>query len=309
MTRLLTAVLSVAAVVLLAWFALHFPWAAAARAIERASLPLALCVVVANLLSLVAKAAAWGVLLRRRARPGSHAPTLRDAVAATVVGAAVGSLGPSVAGEAARLRFIVGRGGVTLGAGLSAVVAARLLEAVSLLAVLALAGPVLPPSPWIHVARIAAPLLIALAFAVSRPPVIEALSARLPGGPRRALLRWTAELREPGVAAALAFSTLNWLLQWLAYAGAAAAVGVPRAGALGLTALLLANLGGALRPTPGNVGVLQAAFALAASVSGVSAVGAVAASLLLQAAQILPVLAAGLGAALVGRAPPATSPV
>src|SRR4029079_11766476 len=140
-------------------------------------------------------------------------------------------------------------------------VAARLLEAVSLLAVLALAGPVLPPSPWIHAARIAAPLLIALAFAVSRPPVVEALSARLPGGPRRALLRWTAELREPGVAAALAlspptwrprvsaplaFSSLNWLLQWLAYAGAAAAVGVPHAGALGLTALLLANLGGAL---------------------------------------------------------------
>lgn len=309
MKRLITALLGVVGVVLLVWFALRFPWAAAGRAIERASVPLVLFVVVANLLSLVAKAAAWGVLLRRGAKPGVRAPALRDTVAATIVGAAVGSLGPSVAGEAARLRFIVGRGGVTLGAGLSAVVASRVLEAVSLLAVLTLAGPVLPPSAWTGVARVAAPLLLALAFALSRPRLLQLLAAWLPAGPRRALLRWAAELAEPGVAAALGFSALNWLLQWLAYAGAAVAVGVPRAGLLGLAALLLANVGGALRPTPGNVGVLQASFALAASVSGVSAVSAVAASLLLQAAQILPVLAAGLGAALVGRAPPATSPV
>ena len=74
MKRLIAALLSVVGVVLLAWFALHFPWAAAGRAIERASLPLVLLVVAANLLSLVAKAAAWGVLLRRRARPGVRGP-------------------------------------------------------------------------------------------------------------------------------------------------------------------------------------------------------------------------------------------
>jgi uncharacterized membrane protein YbhN (UPF0104 family) len=304
--RVLTLLLGALGVSLLAWFAVHFPWGAAGRSIGRASLPLVVLVTMANLLSLAAKGAAWRVLLHRHARPGTSGPGMRDAVAATMVGAAVGSLGPSVAGEAARLRFMVGRGGVTLGAGLSAVVASRVLEAVSLIAVVALAGFLLPPSPWTHMVRLAAPLLLFLCLSLSRPPLVQWLAVRLParlaGSPRRALLRWAAELGAPGVPAAIWLSTLNWFMQWLAYAGAAMAVGLPRAPVLGLAALLIANVGGALRVTPGNVGVLQASFALAASIAGVSPIGAVAASLLLQAAQILPVLAAGLTALLADRA-------
>lgn len=288
MKRVGSVLLGVAGLALVGWFALHFPWMAAVRSAEGASLPLLGVVAVANLLSLVAKGAAWQLLLQRHARP-----RLPDAVAATIVGAAAGSLGPSVAGEAARLRFIVGRGGVTLGGGLSTVVAARLLEAVALLAVLSVAGMALPPAPWMPFLRVAAPILLAVTAVAAQPRVLRALADRLPAA-RGVLQRWAATLGDRGTAGALLLSGLNWFLQWVAYAGAGLAVSLPHAGAVGFAALLLCNLGGAARLTPGNVGVLQASFALAAAPLGAGAAGALAASLLLQAAQVLPVIAAGL---------------
>ncbi|MEO6058327.1 MAG: hypothetical protein ABIQ49_16000, partial [Gemmatimonadales bacterium] len=64
-------------------------------------------------------------------------------------------------------------------------------------------------------------------------------------------------------------------------------------------ALVLANVGGILRLTPGNVGVLQGAVVLALAPLGVEAARAVAAGLALQAVHVLPVLVIGI--ALVGR--------
>jgi len=288
MKRAASALIAAAGIALVGWFALHFPWGAIVRSAEGASLPLLGVVAAANLLSLVAKGAAWQLLLRRHARP-----RLPDAVAATIVGAAVGSLGPSVAGEAARLRFVVGRRGVTVGNGLSTVVAARLLEAVALLVVLSVAGIALPPSRWTSFLRVAAPILLAVTAVMAQPRVLRALADRLPAA-RNLLHRWAATLGDRGTAGALVLSGLNWLLQWAAYAGAGFAVSLPHAGAVGFAALLLCNLGGAARLTPGNIGVLQASFALAAAPLGAGAAGALAASLLLQAAQVLPVIGAGL---------------
>ena len=289
MRRAASVLLATTGIALLGWFALRFPWAAALRSVEAASLPLLGVVALANLVSLVAKGAAWQLLLRRHARP-----QMADAISATLVGAAVGSLGPSVAGEAARLRFIVGRGDVTLGAGLSTVVGVRILEAVALLAVVSAAGIVLPPSPWTHLLRLTAPVLLAATAVLSRPRVLRSIADRIPPGAADVLRRWGATLGDRGTAGALLLSALNWLLQWAAYAAAALAVSLPHAAAIGFTALLLCNLGGAARLTPGNIGVLQASFALAAAPFGAGAAGAVAASLLVQAAQVLPVIAAGL---------------
>jgi uncharacterized membrane protein YbhN (UPF0104 family) len=274
---------------LLAWFGARFPWSAAFRSVEAASLPLLGVVAVANLLSLAAKGAAWQVLLQRHARP-----QMAEAVSATIVGAAVGSLGPSVAGEAARLRLIVGRGGVTLGGGLSTIVGVRILEAVALLAALSVAGVALPPSPYTTPLRVAAPLLFALTVLVSRPRGLRWIAGRRPPAGAAGVDRWAATLSGRGTAGAVLLSGLNWLLQWAAYAGAGLAVSLPHAGAIGFAALLLCNLGGAARLTPGNIGVLQAAFAVAAAPFGARAGPALAASLVLQAAQILPVIAAGL---------------
>jgi uncharacterized membrane protein YbhN (UPF0104 family) len=60
-----------------------------------------------------------------------------------------------------------------------------------------------------------------------------------------------------------------------------------------LTALVAANVGGALRLTPGNVGVFQGSLMLALAPFHVPADAAFAAGLVLQAVQTLPVLAAG----------------
>lgn len=289
MRRASSVLLAAAGLALLGWFAVRFPWAAALRSVEGASLTLLGVVAVANLLSLVAKGAAWQILLQRHARPQTA-----EAVSATIVGAAVGSLGPSVAGEAARLRFIVGRGGVTLGGGLSTIVGARILEAVALLAVLSVAGVALPPSPYTSLLRLAAPVLLALTIVLAQPRILRSMAGRVPPAAGSVLQRWAATLGGRGTVGAVLLSVLNWFLQWAAYAGAGLAVSLPHARAIGFAALLLCNLGGAARLTPGNIGVLQASFALAAAPFGAAAGPALAASLVLQAAQVLPVIAAGL---------------
>jgi uncharacterized membrane protein YbhN (UPF0104 family) len=287
--RASSVLLATAGLALLGWFAARFPWAAALRSVEGASLPLLGAVAVANLLSLVAKGAGWQILLQRHARP-----QMADSVSATIIGAAVGSLGPSVAGEAARLRFIVGRGGVTLGGGLSTIVGARILEAVALLAVLSVAGMALPPSPYTASLRLAAPVLLALTAVVSQPRILRSMAHRLPPAAGSVLQRWATTLGGRGTAGAVLLSGCNWFLQWAAYTGAGLAVSLPHARAIGFAALLLCNVGGAARLTPGNIGVLQASFALAAAPFGAGAAPALAASLVLQAAQVLPVIAAGL---------------
>src|SRR5437773_2324092 len=63
--------------------------------------------------------------------------------------------------------------------------------------------------------------------------------------------------------------------------------------AASVTALVVVNLGGLLRPTPANVGVTQAALVVGLLPFGVAPEQAVAAGLALQALQVLPVLFLG----------------
>src|SRR6185295_20157871 len=64
-----------------------------------------------------------------------------------------------------------------------------------------------------------------------------------------------------------------------------------------IAALLAVNLGFALRATPGNVGVFQAAYAAAAVAFGLDKNTAIAVAFLIQAQQILPVTALGVALA------------
>ena len=91
---------------------------------------------------------------------------------------------------------------------------------------------------------------------------------------------------------ALAFA--NWLGQWATYHLALVATGIPASLAASFTATLASNIGGALRLTPANVGITQASIAIALLPFGVKPAAAVAASLILQAIQVLPVLALAL---------------
>jgi uncharacterized membrane protein YbhN (UPF0104 family) len=91
---------------------------------------------------------------------------------------------------------------------------------------------------------------------------------------------------------------VNWAAQWLTFHWAIVATHVSTSAAVSLSALVVANLGGIVRITPGNVGVLQASLALGMLAFGIPGDQALAAGLTLQAVQVIPVVA--IGVALVG---------
>jgi uncharacterized membrane protein YbhN (UPF0104 family) len=86
------------------------------------------------------------------------------------------------------------------------------------------------------------------------------------------------------------FALLNWAAQWAVFHLALLAVHAPATPAASFTAVVVANIAGLARLTPGNVGVLQASMAGALLPFGIHADLAVAAGLALQAIQTLPVL-------------------
>lgn len=289
MARLASMTIMAAGIVLLAYFAWRFPWAHTASVLGTADAGWLVVAALLNMLSLAAKGGSWHLLMR-----GSARGRLGVATAATFIGAAVGSFGLSVAGEAARLRYVTARTRVALGAAIGAIVASRAVEAVALLALIAAGSSLLGAAPWAHTLRAGALVVLALVALLSSRTVLMPVARRLPVRFQSLAGRWLGAARAHETRGALALALLNWLAQWGAYYAACRAILLPAAATLSLTALVLANVGGVLRLTPGNVGVLQAAFALAAIPHDVPSTRAVAAALLLQAVQIIPVVATGI---------------
>jgi uncharacterized membrane protein YbhN (UPF0104 family) len=238
-----------------------------------------------NLLSLAAKAWAWQLLLR------SVAPvSFRTAQAATFVGAAVNSVGIAMSGEAARVHLLGKREGIPAGAAVRSIVASRLVEAIALgIFLLGVAAGITTE----HAVRLlgGGVLLLGGAFALLRwVPWLR------PGGiGGGALQGWSATRLAPAIGLDIA----SWGLQWASYHWSIAATHTAVAPSLSCLALVLANVGGAFRLTPANVGVVQGAVVLALRPAGVPASESLAAGMALQAVQVLPVLAIGLG--LLGR--------
>jgi uncharacterized membrane protein YbhN (UPF0104 family) len=108
-----------------------------------------------------------------------------------------------------------------------------------------------------------------------------------------------APMDRGGLGGALAFATCNWLAQWFTYHWSIAATHVAVTPAVSLMALVLSNLVGILRLTPGNIGVMQGSLVVGMRAFEIPPANALAAGLALQAVQVLPVLAIGM--AIVGR--------
>jgi uncharacterized membrane protein YbhN (UPF0104 family) len=266
-------------------YATRFPWAHTWAALAAADWSLLAVACGANLLSLAAKAASWQLLLR------AHLPVrVRTTQAATFAGAAVGSFSVAVSGEAMRLHLLASREGVAPADGVRSIVASRLVEAAALgIGLGVFAAVPSGVSPWrlaaggILLAIVALALLARLPWIRLRPP---------DGGAARG---WTAG----ALVAPLGFAMAGWALQWATYHWSIAAMHVAVTPSASMLALLLANLGGALRLTPGNVGVVQGAVLVALRPYGVRASTAIAAGLALQAVQVLPVTA--IGTVILGR--------
>jgi len=266
-------------------YATRFPWGHTWAALSTADWGLLAVACGANLLSLTAKAASWQLLLR------PHLPVrVRTTQAATFAGAAVGSFSVAVSGEAMRLHLLASRDGVAPADAARSIVASRLVEAAALgIGLGVFAAVPSGVSPW-HL----------LAGGLGLTGLALALLARLPwirvrpsdGGPARG---WSPG----GLVAPLGFAMAGWALQWATYHWSIAAMHVAVTPTASLLALLFANLGGALRLTPGNVGVVQGAVLVALRRYGVPGSRAIAGGLALQAVQVLPV--AAIGTVIMGR--------
>jgi len=266
-------------------YAARFPWSDTWSALASADWGLLAAAAGANLLSLACKACGWHLLLRSRVSVRARTTQL-----ATFAGAAVGSFSVALSGEAVRLHLLAERDRVDAAVAARTIAASRLVEAAGLGIFLGgfAAGAGGVPGRWVLAGAVA---LTAAAVALLR--WLPWLRSRLPDGGRDS--GWTLG----GVLAPVSFAVAAWALQWATYHWSIAAthIAVRRSGSL--RALLLSNLGGLLRLTPGNVGVVQGAVVMGLAPFGVPAARAVAAGLALQAVQVIPVMAIGM--AILGR--------
>lgn len=292
-------------------------WPAAGSALRAASLPLLTLSLAAELASVAAKGVRWWIFLRPLGAAGTSL-----AVRATFAGAAANNLLVANGGEAVRVLLLARALGAPAARVVATIALDRAWEAVGYGTLLLLATAVAPLPPDLARLRPAAlaavvGLLAGLAALTRRrkrprtqPPRSGTISDRLAAHLRR-LIDSLAELSTPRrSAAAFALTLVVWATQLATYACAAAAVGVTIPAAGHVLTLLTVNLGFAVRVTPGGVGVFQALYALAASPLGVPAPMAVAAAILIQAVQIVPVTLIGLVAVpgLLRRTPTVAAP-
>src|SRR6266511_1550302 len=276
-----------------------FPWRITFAELLAANPWLLAVALVVNLSSLAAKGWAWHLILR------SAAPhRWRDAQEANLVGAAVNTLAVAVAGEAARIRLISQRASVPLGVAVSSVMWTRVAEALALALLLVLAPSLLPLEPWLRAVQVSAGLGLVVVLVLAWVRGWAWLVGRLP----QSLRSRAAMLGSMGSRGRLVVPTLlglwNWGTQLATYHLVLRATEVSVTLAASFTALIAVNLSGLLRPTPANVGVVQAALVVGLLPFGVAPERAVAAGLALQAPQVLPVLAtARSGATPKGRSP------
>lgn len=293
-------------------------WAATWQAIRRASPSLLLAAILANLFSLVVRGLRWSLFLRA-AGPVPRGLAVRGAVVASGLNNVLAASG----GEAARVLLVARRGGLSSATVLATLALDRLVEALSCVALLALAPLVLPLPSALHRFRlpttialaVLAPLALVLVWHSRRATVAEAAGAVLAGsalGPaadaptESPASRWrrlqrtarayagrfgaaiTGLLTGRRLALALLLSLVSWLGQAATYHLVARSVGFPVTLAQSTAAMLVVNLSFIVQVTPGNVGVVQLLYALVMAAFGLPRAAAIGVAVLLQAIQIVP---------------------
>jgi uncharacterized membrane protein YbhN (UPF0104 family) len=270
-----------------------FPWSRTLDLLAECNWALLTAAGIINIISLLAKGGAWHALLNRAAPV-----RLKTAETATVIGAAVNSVSLSVSGDVIRAQLAAERDAVPFGTAAAALMVSRVVEAVALIAMTAVAGLVFAGEA--HLRLLSGGILVlvtALVFCCSRAPV-PLSTVRVVAGWRGEFQNFLARVRGAS-ASAVALAMASWLGQWLTYYWSIRATHVDISPVGSLAALLAANLAGILRLTPGNIGLMQGSLMVAMRGFGVRPGDALAGGLALQAIQVLPVLA--IGTALIGR--------
>ena len=291
--------------VMLVLFARRVNWHDTWATMRSASRPLLLAAAAVNLASIVVKAIRWWVFLRP-----VGATSLPLAMRATFAGAGLNNVLVANGGEAARVVFVARAAHVQSAKVLATLALERLFELVGYVVLLSLAATFLQlPHSLERVKPFAIAALIGMAalltWLLRRPDVVESVAAPQP-------LSWRGRVRAygsrfvqtigqvssgPRFIAALLLSVGAWALQVATYQLTAQAGHLPMTTVATVAALLAVNLGFALRATPGNVGLFQAAYAATAAAFGMDQNQAIAVAFLIQAQQILPVTLLGIALA------------
>jgi uncharacterized protein (TIRG00374 family) len=286
-------------------FATKVNWHDTWRAISNASMSLLVAAALVNLASIVVKGIRWWVFLRP-----IGVTSLPLTMRATFAGAGLNNVLVANGGEAARVVFVARSAHVQSARVVATLALERLFELIGYVVLLALAATFLQlPGSLENVKPFAIAALVAIAlllwWLLRRPEVVETIAGPKPTS-------WHGRLKEygarfvhtigevssaPRFLAALLLSVVAWALQVATYQMTAHAAHLPMTTVATVAALLAVNLGFALRATPGNVGLFQAAYAATAVAFGFDKDQAIAVAFLIQAQQILPVTLLGVAMA------------
>jgi uncharacterized membrane protein YbhN (UPF0104 family) len=285
---------------------LGFPWRDTLEALENANLAILGLAAVINFCSPLFKGTGIYLLLRGLTPVGWSAVQ-----EANFVGTAVNSLSIGATGEATRIAILSERDGIPPRASLLAVAASKITEGIALACFLIVAPIALDLPLQLRTVQVGAVLVLGLGGIVATIGHWEGLIDRAPQAVRRIVEELRAIGGGPRLLLPVACGIGSWTIEWMVYHTVLRATLGPIPTSASFTMLIVTNLSGVLRLTPGNVGVLQAATVAALLPFDVGAEQAIAAGLALQAIQILPVLAftlimmqrTGLGWALLSKTP------
>ena len=291
--------------VMLVLFARKVNWHATWAGIRTASMPLLVAAALLNIASIVVKAIRWWVFLRP-----IGATSFWLALKATFAGAGLNNVLVANGGEAARVVFVARSAHVPSATVLATLALERLFELVGYVTLLSLAATFLElPHSIERVKPFALALLVLmlalLVWLLRRPDMVPEIvgprAESLPGRVKAYFGRLGRTIGAvsslPRFGAALLLSVGAWALQVATYQMTARAAHFPMTTVATIAALLAVNLGFALRATPGNVGLFQAAYAATAVAFGLDRDQAIAVAFLIQAQQILPVTLLGVALA------------
>ena len=280
-------------------------WPKTWSAFAAADPALVLVATTANLASLFVKALRWSIFLRAAGVPSVHL-----AIRATLSGAAFNSLLVANGGDAVRVAAVARAANVSSATVLATAAVDRLCDLATYVMIFAAAALALPLpeelARWRYPGVVVATLLIAFGAALIWWNDRRAEKSRNVGTHERTVLSagrayWrrlaatSTMIVKPGpVAAALVLSLVAWVGQWATFHYAARAASLPVTASISLLALIVVNASFLVRLTPGNVGVVQLLYALAATASGLDRNRAVAVGFLITAIQYIPVVVIGL---------------
>jgi glycosyltransferase 2 family protein len=280
-------------------------WSGTADALRRSNYWWLVPALAAIVISVAIRVERWRILFRRDQRP-----SFASLAKAMLVGLFFNIVLPARAGEAARVVALKSYAGTSAAESSATIVVERLIDILSLLALLFISVPWLPTVTWLRAASFAALVAVIAAIALAglavylgkgaTPRAVRALSL-FPFVSERAashalgnIQHGLAAIRRPSqAAAALSWTVVSWLILGAGFWCLMIGFDLHLPLLAGLLAVIATGLAFVIPAAPGGAGVFEAAGLAVTSAYGVPTSHALAYVLVLHALNVLPYVAAG----------------